>query len=42
MDGPLAGADQAQAIEGEIGTFADAHSGVTHKQESIAEEVIAT
>ena len=41
MDSPLVGAERAQAIEGEIDTFADAHAGVTEKQEGITEQVIA-
>jgi hypothetical protein len=41
MDGPLVGAQGAQAIDGEIDTFADAHAGVTQKQQDVTGEVIA-
>jgi hypothetical protein len=41
VDGPLPGADRAQAIAAEIDTFANAQTGVPHKQQGIAEQVIA-
>jgi hypothetical protein len=41
VDGPLAGSDCAQTIEGEIDAFADAHAGVAEKKQGIAGEVIA-
>jgi hypothetical protein len=41
VDGPLAGSDCAQAIEGEIDAFADAHAGVAEKKQRITGQVIA-
>jgi len=41
MDGPLTGAERAQTIKGEVGTFADAYSGVTQKQQDITDKVVA-
>src|ERR1700676_3043266 len=41
MDGPLTGAERAQTIEREVGTFADAYAGVTQKQQDVTNEVIA-
>ena len=41
MDGPLLGAERAQTVEREIDAFADAHAGVTQKQQDITNEVIA-
>jgi hypothetical protein len=41
VDGPLAGSDCAQAIEGEIDAFPDAHSGMAKKKERITGQIIA-
>jgi hypothetical protein len=41
MEGPLIGAKRTQAIEGQIDTFADAHAGVTQKQEGVTQQIIA-
>ena len=41
MDGPLAGCECAQTIEGEIDAFPDAHAGVAEKKQRIAGQVIA-
>jgi hypothetical protein len=41
MDGPLAGSERAQTIEGEIDAFSDAHAGVAEKEEGITGQVIA-
>ena len=41
VDGPLLGAERAQTIEGEIDAFADAHAGVTQKQQGIRKQVVA-
>ena len=41
MDGPLLGAERAQTVEREIDAFADAHAGVTQRQQDITNEVIA-
>jgi hypothetical protein len=41
VDGPLAGSDGAQAVEGEIDAFPDAYAGVTEKKQRITGEVIA-
>jgi hypothetical protein len=40
-DGPLVRAEWAQAIEGQIGTFGDAHSGVALQQQGSAGEIVA-
>src|SRR5256884_8538570 len=41
MNRPLIRAGGAQAIDGEIGTFPDAHAGVAHQQEDIATQIVA-
>ena len=41
MDGPLVRPDGAQTIDREVDTFADAHAGMTDKQQGITGEVIA-
>jgi hypothetical protein len=42
VDGPLTGSDCAQAIEGQIDAFSDAHASVAEKKQGIAGEVIAS
>jgi len=41
VEGPLVGAERAQTIEREIDTFADAHAGVTQKQQGVTKQIIA-
>ncbi len=41
MHGPLIRAGGAEAIVGEIGTFADAHAGVTDQQKRVPAEIVA-
>jgi hypothetical protein len=38
---PLIRAGRAKAVEGQIGTFTDAHAGVAHQQKGIATQVVA-
>jgi len=38
---PLIRADGAQAVEGQIGTFTDAHAGVANQQKDVAAQIIA-
>jgi hypothetical protein len=40
VNGPLIGAGGAQAVEGQIGTFADAHAGVANQQKGIATQIV--
>ena len=41
MNCPLIRAGGAEAIEGQIGAFADAHAGVTNQQKSVAAQIVA-
>ena len=41
VNGPLIRAGGAQAVEGQIGTFTDAHAGVANQQKGIATQIIA-
>jgi hypothetical protein len=41
VNGPLIRAGGAQAIEGQIGTFTDAHAGVANQQKGIATQIVA-
>ena len=41
MDGPPIGTKRAQTVEGKIDTFADAHAGVTQKQQGVTQQIIA-
>ena len=41
MERPLSGCERAQAIEGEIDTFADADPGVADEQKSVAGDIVA-
>ena len=41
MNRPLIRAGGAQAVEGQIGTFTDAHAGVANQQKGIATQVVA-
>src|SRR5207237_7864631 len=41
MERPLSGCERAQAIEGEIDTFADADAGVADEQKSVAGDIVA-
>src|ERR1700730_16798349 len=41
VNGPLIGAGGAQAVEGQIGTFTDAHAGVANQQKGIATQIVA-
>src|SRR5579863_7060789 len=41
LNGPLIGAGGVEAIEGQVGRFADAHAGVTEQQQDVGGEVIA-
>ena len=40
MDGP-AMADKAETVEGQVGTFTDAHAGMTNQQKGIATQIVA-
>jgi hypothetical protein len=42
VDRPLILAGCVKAIEGEIGSFADAHAGVAKQQEHVAAEVVSS
>src|SRR5256885_9918844 len=41
MNGPLIRASRAKAIKGQIGTFADTHTGVANQQKGIVAQIIA-
>src|ERR1700751_586015 len=41
MNRPLIRAGRAKAIEGQIGTFTDAHAGVANQQKDVAAQIIA-
>ena len=41
MNRPLIRAGGAEAVEGQIGTLADAHAGVANQQKGIATQIIA-
>jgi hypothetical protein len=41
VNGPLIRAGGAQAVEGQIGTFTDAHAGVANQQKGIATQIVA-
>jgi hypothetical protein len=41
VNGPLIRAGRAKAVEGQIGTFTDAHAGVANQQKGIATQVVA-
>jgi hypothetical protein len=41
MNGPLIRASRAEAIAGQIGTFTDAHAGVSNQQKGIAAQIVA-
>jgi hypothetical protein len=41
VDSPLVRAEGTQAIEGQIGTFADAHAGVALQQQDSAGQIVA-
>src|SRR5262249_1346705 len=38
---PLIGSGRAKAVEGQIGTFTDAHGGVANQQKDIATQIVA-
>jgi hypothetical protein len=40
-DGPLVRAEGAETIEGQIGTFADAHAGVALQQQDSTGQIVA-
>ena len=41
VNGPLIRAGGAQAIEGQIGTFTDAHAGVANQQKGVTTQIVA-
>ena len=41
MNRPLIRTSGAEAIEGQIGAFADAHAGVANQQKGVTTEIVA-
>ena len=42
VNGPLIRAGGAQTVEGQVGTFTDAHAGVANQQKGIATQIVAS